>query len=158
MSWHDLALHLIARFVGPTAAHAAARMLMLEWHGDGQTPYMEFVPRLDHGDARILACQRWLEANTRTSRAVERLARNTGIGRRTLERRFRAATGHSPVAYVQQLRIAEARRRLERSDEPVEQIALAVGYENASYFRRVFKRLTGLTPGAYRRRFRMPGL
>jgi transcriptional regulator GlxA family with amidase domain len=53
MSWHDLALHLIARHVGPTAALAMARLLMLEWHGQGQAPYVEFVPRLDHGDALV---------------------------------------------------------------------------------------------------------
>ncbi|HKI58711.1 MAG TPA: helix-turn-helix domain-containing protein [Trueperaceae bacterium] len=158
MSWHDLALHLIARYVGPTAAHVAGRMLMLEWHGDGQTPYMEFVPRLDHGDARVAECQRWLEANAALPAPVERMVRSAGMPRRTLERRFRSATGHAPVAYVQQLRVAEARRRLERSDEPVERIALAVGYENTSYFRRLFKRLTGLPPGAYRRRFGMRDL
>lgn len=58
------------------------------------------------------------------------------------------------------LRIAEARRRLERTDESVERIGLEVGYENTAFFRRVFKRATRLTPGAYRRkfgsRFRLP--
>lgn len=157
MSWHDLALYLIARHVGPTAARAMARMLMLEWHGEGQMPYMEFVPPLEHGDARIAECQPWLEAHAATSDPVAGLVRHSGMARRTLERRFRKATGRSPVAYLQHLRVAEARRRLERSDQPVERIALGVGYENAAFFRRVFQRLTGLTPGSYRRKFRMGG-
>lgn len=68
------------------------------------------------------------------------------------------ATGYSPIAYVQNLRIAEARRRLEWTDVPVEQIGYDVGYENTAFFRRVFKRYTRLTPGAYRRKFQMPGI
>jgi len=75
--------------------------------------------------------------------------------RRSLERRFRRAVHCSPIQYVQNLRVAEARRRLERTNDPVEQIALEVGYENTAFFRRVFKRCTRLTPGAYRRRFQL---
>ena len=158
MSWHDLALHLIARYVGPTAARAMARFLMLEWHGEGQAPYIEFVPRLDHGDGPVARCQAWLADHHATANPIEEVVARSGLARRTLERRFRKATGHAPMAYVQQLRVAEAKRRLERTTAPVEAIGVAVGYENTAFFRRVFKRITQLTPGAYRRRFGMRGL
>jgi transcriptional regulator GlxA family with amidase domain len=155
MSWHDLALHIIARYVGPSAAQAMARLLMLEWHGEGQAPYIEFMPSLDHGDAVVAQAQTWLRTHHRTSNPVAELVARFEMPRRTLERRFRRATGYLPVAYVQNLRISEAMRRLERTDLPVEEIALDVGYENTAFFRRVFKRTTRLTPGAYRRKFRM---
>ena len=62
----------------------------------------------------------------------------------------------SPIAYVQRLRVEEAKRRLERTDTPVERIAWEVGYEDPAAFRRLFRRITGLAPGAYRRRFQVP--
>lgn len=158
MSWHDLALHLIARHVGPSAAQAMARLLMLEWHGDGQAPYVSFAPTLDHDDAVIRKLQKWLQTRPAVDHPVQEMVSRSGLSRRTLERRFRKATGRSPIAYVQALRIAEARRRLERTDATVEEIGRDVGYENSAFFRRVFKRLTRLTPGAYRRKFQMAEL
>jgi len=154
MSWHDLALHLIARYVGPSAAQAMARMLMLEWHGEGQAPYIAFSPRLDHGDALVRDLQEWLQRHYMVANPVEATLERARLSRRSLERRFREAAWCSPIQYVQDLRVAEARRRLERTDLPVEEIAFAVGYDNVAFFRRVFSRAARMTPGAYRRKFR----
>lgn len=153
MSWHDLALYLITRHVGPTAAQAMARLLMLEWHGEGQAPYIDFSPATDHGDAVVVEIQEWLETEYSSPDPVGEMVARSGMPLRTLERRFRKATGHSPLGYVQNLRIREARRLLERSQLSVERIGLQVGYSNTAFFRRVFRRVTRLTPGAYRRKF-----
>ncbi|MGE3275109.1 MAG: GlxA family transcriptional regulator [Vicinamibacterales bacterium] len=158
MSWHDLALHVIARYVGTDAARGMARLLMLEWHGQGQAPYLRFTPILDHGDALVAQLQHWLEGHFMVPTPVDEMAARTGVPKRTLERRFRRATGDSPLAYVQRRRIAEARRRLERTRDPVDAIGEAVGYENLAFFRRVFKRETRLTPGAYRRKLQIAEL
>jgi transcriptional regulator GlxA family with amidase domain len=72
------------------------------------------------------------------------------------KRRFTNATGLTPIAYVQRLRIEHAKRRLERTDAPIERVGWQPGYEDPAFFRRLFKRTTGMTPGAYRRRFRIP--
>jgi transcriptional regulator GlxA family with amidase domain len=157
MSWHDLALHLIARYVGPTAAQAMARLLMLEWHGEGQAPYIEFAPSTHHDDGLVANLQDWLKTHYSLANPVEEMVARSGLARRTLERRFRKATGHSPLSYVQGLRISEARRKLERTDLSVEKIGFAVGYENTAFFRRLFRRMTRLGPGAYRRKFRISG-
>ena len=66
------------------------------------------------------------------------------------------ATGFAPIDYVQRLRIEDAKRRLERTDASADEIGWKVGYEDAAFFRRLFKRVTGMTPGAYRRRFQVP--
>jgi len=153
MSWHDLALYLIARYVGPVAAQAMARMLMLEWHGAGQAPYIEFTPELGHGDGLIAERQRWLERHYMIANPVEEMTTGSGLRRRTLERRFRKATGRSPISYVQQLRIREARRLLERTTMPIDEIGFVVGYENTAFFRHLFQRTTRLHPGSYRRKF-----
>ena len=156
MSWHDLVLYLIARHVGPTAAQTVAKFFALQWHRDGLGPYMIFEGRDDHGDAAILDAQRWLEQNFSVADPVEEMVRRSGLAERTFKRRFQAATGHAPLAYVQQLRVEDAKRRLERTQEPVEEIGWRVGYEDPAFFRRLFKRVTGVTPGHYRRQFQVP--
>ncbi len=155
-SWHDLALYLTARFVGRAAAQALARMLMLEWHDAGQAPYIEFSPSVDHDDGLVAALQGWLEKHFAVQNPVQQMCDIGGVTRRTLERRFHSATGYSPIAYVQHLRIGEARRLLERTSIPVEEIGFAVGYDNTAYFRRLFHRTTCRQPGAYRRKFAAP--
>ena len=67
--------------------------------------------------------------------------------------RFQQATGLSPLEYVHTLRLEEAKQHLETGDEAVEAIAQAVGYEDAAYFSRLFRRKVGLSPAQYRRRF-----
>lgn len=156
-SWHDLALYLIARNVGATVAQSVARFMALQWHTDGLTPYIVFRPRTDHGDALIADVQDWIAANAAVARPGEEMRRRSGVPARTFARRFAAATGHAAIAYVQRLRVEDAKRRLERTDTPVERIAWEVGYEDPAAFRRLFRRVAGVTPGTYRRRFQLPG-
>jgi transcriptional regulator GlxA family with amidase domain len=87
---------------------------------------------------------------------VEQMIKRSRLAERTFKRRFVSATGLTPIGYIQRLRIEDAKQRLERTDEPVDEISWRVGYEDAAFFRRLFKRTTGLTPGAYRKRFRIP--
>lgn len=78
------------------------------------------------------------------------------LAERTFKRRFTSATGITPIHYVQSLRIEEAKRRLERTDVSIDEISWRVGYEDSAFFRRLFKRTTGLAPSAYRKRFHIP--
>ncbi len=155
-SWHDLVLYLVARHVGPTAAQAISKFMLLQWHVDGQAPYVVFEPALDHGDAVVLAAQRWLADHFTVAAPVAEMVRRAGLAERSFKRRFTKATGLTPIAYVQQLRVEEAKRRLERTDAPIDEISWNVGYEDPAAFRRLFKRVTQITPGGYRRKFRMP--
>jgi len=155
-TWHDLVLYLIARFAGATAAQDVARLFALQWHQDGLTPYMIFEGRTDHGDAEIERAQQWLREHFPVASPVEEMISRSSLAERTFKRRFAQATGLTPLEYVQRLRIEDAKRRLERTDAPVDEIGWRVGYEDAAFFRRLFKRTTGLTPGAYRKRFRIP--
>lgn len=154
-SWHDLVLYLISRRVGVAAALAVARFYALEWHRDGLAPYVVFVPRRDHDDASILGCQEWLDTHYSIASPVEEMARRSSLAPRTFKRRFVKATGVSPISYVQHLRIEAAKRRLEQTDAPVDEIGWNVGYEDPAFFRRLFKRIAGIPPGAYRRKFKV---
>jgi transcriptional regulator GlxA family with amidase domain len=155
-TWHDLVLYLIARYAGATTAQEVARMFALQWHQDGLTPYIIFEGRTDHGDAEIQIAQEWLREHFSVANPVDEMIKRSRLAERTFKRRFVAATGLTPIAYVQRLRIEDAKRRLERTDAPVDEISWRVGYEDPAFFRRLFKRTTGVAPGAYRKRFRVP--
>lgn len=156
MTWHDLVLYLIARHAGATAAHEVARSFALQWHQDGLAPFMVFEGRRDHGDSAVQAAQDWIAGHFPVADPLEGMVRRSGLAERTFKRRFTEATGLTPIAYVQRLRIEDAKRRLERTETSVDEISWQVGYEDAAFFRRLFRRVTGLAPGAYRRRFRIP--
>lgn len=156
MTWHDLVLYLIARHVGATAAQTVARSFALQWHHDGLAPYMVFRGRTDHGDAVIVAAQTWLANHFAVAMPVDEMVRRSGLPERTFKRRFTEATGFAPLDYVQRLRIEDAKRRLERTSASSDDISWQVGYEDPAFFRRLFKRVTGLSPGVYRKRFQIP--
>jgi transcriptional regulator GlxA family with amidase domain len=153
-SWHDLALHVIARHASPGEAMRIAKVYLLKWHDEGQLPYEPLVRPQPHADAVVRACEDWLRQHFQEQNVVARAVVRAGVPERTLKRRFKAATGLALIDYVQNLRIEEAKRLLETSDQAVDEISAVVGYEDASFFRRVFKRRTGLTPAAYRRAFK----
>jgi transcriptional regulator GlxA family with amidase domain len=133
-----------------------ARMFALQWHQDGLTPYMIFEGKRDHGDAEIGSAQQWLGTHFSVANPVEQMIKRSKLAERTFKRRFTSATGLAPIAYVQRLRIEDAKRRLERTDASVDEISWRVGYEDAAFFRRLFKRTTGLAPATYRKRFCVP--
>lgn len=153
-SWHDLALHIISRHVSPGEAMRIAQVYLLKWHDEGQLPYAPLVRPLPHSDAAAKACETWLGEHFRERNAVAGAVRYAKIPERSLKRRFKAATGLTLIDYLQNLRIEEAKRLLETSPRSADEISFEVGYDDASFFRRVFRRRTGLSPVQYRRVFK----
>jgi transcriptional regulator GlxA family with amidase domain len=153
MAWVDLGLRLIERYLGPTVMLATARFFLVDPGGREQRFYSPFVPVLTHGDRAVLKVQRWLQARGGERVSLEGMAGKAGLGERTFLRRFQKATGLTPIAYVQHLRVGRARELLEASDRSIDEVAWQVGYEDTGAFRKVFLRVMGLTPGEYRRRF-----
>jgi transcriptional regulator GlxA family with amidase domain len=153
-SWQDLAIHIISRHCSPAEALHIAKVYLLQWHGQGQLPYASLVRRQPHADSIVRRAEDWLRQHFHEQHAVAAVVTECGIPERSLKRRFRTATGSTVIGYVQNLRIEEAKRLLETSDSSSDDIAVAVGYENLAFFRRLFKRCTGLTAGQYRRMFR----
>lgn len=155
----DLALYLTARFGSPELAALLAKILLIDPTRRLQTPYHCASFTTSHGDPAILVIQEALAADPARSWSIGELAAMAILGERTLLRRFRKATGDSPLEYVQRLRIELARQRLEATTESVADITTQVGYEDISSFRKLFKRVTGLSPASYRKKFSplMPG-
>ena len=157
LAWADLGLTLVDRLLGPATMLSTARFLLIDPPRNSQRPFAQFVPRFDHGDDAIRASQHHIHANAATLQGVADLADQASMTPRTFLRRFSAATGFTPVEYLQQVRIAKAREALERSLTPVERVAWDVGYADPAAFRKVFQKLTGQTPGAYRQQFGIGG-
>ena len=156
-SWEDLALHLIRRYCGRAAAIRTAKAFVFGDRSEGQQPYAAMAKPRRHEDAAIADCQTWVADHYAGASPVARMVRHSGLPERTFKRRFRATTGYTPVAYVQTLRIEEAKQLLETTPMPADEIGATVGYEDPASFRRLFKRQTGVTPGRYRQRFRTVG-
>ena len=152
-SWHDLMLYLIARHVSAAAALSMSKFMLLQSHPDGQAPYIGFSRRTDHGDALVRRLQEWLETGFSSENPVDAMVRSAGLPERTVKRRFSRATGYPPIEYVHRLRIEEAKRLLERTNKPVDEVSWSVGYLDPAFFRRLFKRHTRMAPAQYRRKF-----
>lgn len=152
-SWHDLALHLIARLCGKNHALRTAKVYLFSGHLDGQLPFAAMSRRIQKTDAVIGQCQEWIAQNYERANPVAAMAERSGLNPRTFARRFRAATGYRPMDYVHALRIEEAKQFIESEAIGIDEISLKVGYDDPAFFRRLFKRKAGLTPAAYRRKF-----
>jgi transcriptional regulator GlxA family with amidase domain len=159
-AYFDLALHLVRKFGSPELAAGCSKFLLIDPRRNSQTPYQTAQFQKSHADQAILALQAHLEHHFSERLTLAQMGRIAGLEQRTLLRRFRAATGDTPVMYLQRVRIEAARQQLELSGESISQIAWQVGYEDSSAFNRLFKKITGMTPGGYRKRFSlaiMPG-
>ncbi|MDP9807547.1 transcriptional regulator GlxA family with amidase domain [Rhizobium tibeticum] len=157
MAWTDLGLKLVDRLLGSTIMLETARYLLADPPGRQQRCYSSFSPRLNHGDEQILKVQHWLHASGAREVTLAAMAERARLEERTFLRRFRKATGLRPTEYCQHLRVAKAREMLEFSNRTVEQTAVAAGYEDTGAFRKVFQKITGLSPGDYRSRFGLSG-
>ncbi len=152
-SWQDLALFLIGRFVGLREAMEVGKTYLIDWHDSGQRPFASLLTGKQVTDALIAKCQEWMASHYAESSPVAAMIELSGVPERSFIRRFIKATGMTPLDYVHSLRLEEAKQMLETEDLPVEAIANEVGYEDTSFFGRLFRRRIGLTPANYRRRF-----
>ncbi len=152
-AWQDLALHLIARYCGPEHAVRTAKVYLLAGHENGQLPFSAMTRVTSRDDAAIRRALAWIETSYGVANPVSAMAGQAGLLPRTFARRFTATTGRRPIDYVHGLRIEAARERLEQREDGVDDVGYAVGYEDPTFFRRLFKRTTGMTPAAYRRRY-----
>lgn len=153
MAWTDLGMRIVDRLLGPTVMIETGKFLLIDASGREQRHYSSFAPRLTHGDEAVLKVQHWLQERAGRAVSVGDMAGKAGLEERTILRRFKGATGMKPIEYVQNLRVGKARELLEFTKRSIDQIAWAVGYEDATAFRRIFHRIMGLSPGDYRNRF-----
>lgn len=149
----DLTLHLITRHVSYEEAKRVSKVNLLDMDRPSQAVYGKHVSNIRHGDQQIIDIQEWLENNAEKPLSIIDLAEKANMSRRTFERRFKSATGSSPMVYLRGIRIDHAKKLLETSGKPIKEIAFLAGYEDESSFSQVFRKTVGIAPGQYRRKF-----
>ncbi|MFE7181376.1 GlxA family transcriptional regulator [Streptomyces erythrochromogenes] len=150
----DLCLHLLRREYGAAVANTVARDVVLPSHRDGgQAQYLAAPVPADCSDDRLAEVLAWAGENLHEPLPVAELARRALMSKRSFARRFTAATGTTPHAWLRNLRLSSAEELLETTDLPVEEIARRVGYTSASVLREQFVRRRGVPPRSYRRAF-----
>ncbi len=149
----DLSLYLVERFCGHDVAMQTAKALLIETPRAWQAGFAIVPLKTEHSDDAISSAQEWLHQNFQRTFRLEAPARRVGMSLRNFVRRFKQATGDSPLIYLQKLRVAAAKRLLESDHRTMQEISDAVGYQDVAFFRGLFQRHTGVSPSAYRRRF-----
>jgi len=150
----DLCLHLIRRDYGSVVAAAAARLCVmpLEREGGQAQFIVHEQPPTPQGSVLEPVLQ-WMEDNAARELSLEDIARHSDMSARTLLRRFREQTGTTPLQWLHRARIRQAQFLLETTAHPVGRIAGQVGFGSPTAFRDRFKRITGVSPQAYRSAF-----
>jgi transcriptional regulator GlxA family with amidase domain len=149
----DLSLYLVEHYCGHMVAVQTAKALLLESPRIWQSGHAATPPRSAHDDEAIQRAQKWLLAHFREDVDLDQVASKVGMSPRNFARRFKAATGEAPLAYLHRLRIDSARKYLENAHLSVQEICEKIGYEDVAFFRKLFRRHTGASPSQYRERF-----
>jgi len=149
----DLSLYLVERFCGHEVAMQSAKAMLIEMPRAWQAGFSIVPLKTAHSDHSISVAQEWLHKNFHETFPVDAPAERAGMSLRNFVRRFKQATGDSPLIYLQKLRVAAAKRLLENGHRTMQEISDAVGYQDVAFFRKIFERHTGVSPSAYRRRF-----
>lgn len=152
-SYWNLLLLLIERYTNRELAILASKFFVLDISRNSQSPFSIFKGQKIHNDIEIVQIQEFIEANFHERLTVDELSEKFGIGRRTLERRFKKATNNTVVEYIQRVKIEASKKELETGRKTVNEIMYDVGYSDNRSFREVFKKFSGLSPVEYRTRF-----
>lgn len=153
MSWVDLGLEIVARFTKPHIMRQLGKFLIVDTAKREQRYYQSFKPPFDHGNLSIIKVQHHIQISYQSPLNIRELAQMAFMSERTFLRQFFQITGYKPTQYIQRVRIQKACELLESSSHSVETITQMVGYENANSFRKVFQKIMGLSPSAFRARF-----
>ena len=149
----DLSLYLVEKFCGHEVALQCAKALVVSMPRSRQSGYSVIPLSRPHADVKIKTAEEYLQRQYNSDVSIKTLADLVGMGPRNFIRRFKAATGHLPGAYGQMLRVSAAKEMLENGAPSIQAVCSTIGYEDVAYFRNLFKRYTGMTPGEYRSHF-----
>lgn len=151
MAWVDVALLLIARLFGEAVRAETARFVLTGQTARVPPHFAGFTPRQSHGDHAVRRAQEFVHLRDGQGITLSSMAGAARLERRTFLRRFKSATGMTPIEYCHAVRIARARELLEAGNMPLKKIAETLGYVDVSSFARAFRRTYGVPPAAHRR-------
>jgi transcriptional regulator GlxA family with amidase domain len=152
-SFTTFMIYLIEKFCGLEVAVTASKILMINMHQQPQTSFSIFQLQKTHTDEAVAKAQEYLEKNYSRPITMEEMAGLCHMSPRNFSRRFEQATSNTPLEYLQRFRIENAKKMLESKNDSIDRIAMKCGYEDMSFFRKIFKRHVGMTPKEYKEKY-----
>ncbi|MDO6761671.1 helix-turn-helix domain-containing protein [Tamlana sp. 2_MG-2023] len=152
-SYWNLLLYLTEKYTDRETAILASKYFAIDIDRDSQATFAMFQGQKNHTDELIKRVQEFIENNTQEKITVDELADLVSLGRRSFERRFKMATNNSVLQYINRVKIETAKRFFETSRKNINEVMYDVGYTDTKAFRTIFKKITGLTPIAYRNKY-----
>ncbi|MCF7980797.1 MAG: helix-turn-helix domain-containing protein [Pseudomonadales bacterium] len=149
----DLCLFLVERLAGYDIAKQAGQALLIDPPRTWQASFSAPLVHRQHHDEVVSRAQEYMHEYFNAQFTMDDLAHQMGMSTRNFNRRFKNATGETPLAYLHKLRINYAKTLLETNFKSIQEVCYNVGYEDIPFFRSIFKRYTGLTPKQYKQRF-----
>lgn len=153
-SYLNLILYLIEKYAGRQMALLCAKVFAIEIDRRTQLPFTMFRGQKAHEDQPIKEAQDYIEENFRDKISIDQLCDLVALGRRSFERRFKKATHNTVLEYIQRVKIEAAKQQLELEEKNISEVMFDVGYIDQKTFRQMFKKVTGLSPAAYKNKFR----
>ncbi len=157
-SYWNLLLHLVEKNVNREMAIKAAKYFAIDIERDSQASFMIFNGQKGHEDDAVKKAQDFIEKNFEDKITLDQLSDMFAIGRRSLERRFKKATNNTVMEYIQRVKIEAAKKRFETSRKNISEVMYDVGYTDNKAFRSTFKKVTGLSPIAYKNKYNRSAL
>jgi len=149
----NLILYLIDKFCGREVGIWASKMFSLDMDRMRQSHFAVFKGQRQHNDDDILRAQTYIEENHHLQLNIDGIAEHTNMSKRNFIRRFKKATKNTPFEYLQRVKVESAKKALEKGAQNINSIVYDAGYNDVKTFREVFKKITGLTPQDYRRKY-----
>ncbi|WP_232335587.1 GlxA family transcriptional regulator [Mucilaginibacter arboris] len=152
-SYLNLLLYIFEKHLGREISVLASKMFEIDIERKSQNPYAIFIGQKKHGDELVLKAQELIENNPTETLTVDSICEKFNVGRRTFERRFKKHTGNSILEYIQRVKVEFAKKYLETGRKTVNEIIYETGYNDIDAFRKIFKRITDLSPIDYRKKY-----
>ncbi|QEH42903.1 GlxA family transcriptional regulator [Chitinophaga sp. XS-30] len=149
----NLVLYLIEKFCGRDISIQISKMFAIDIDRVSQAHFTVFQGQRRHEDEEILRAQSFIEQNYHMQISIEQIAEQTNMSKRNFIRRFKSATQNTPLEYLQRVKIESAKKALEKNTQNISTLMYDVGYNDLKTFRSIFKRVTGLTPQEYRKKY-----
>lgn len=146
----DLMVHVVEEWYGSGVARTVENQFSPEIRRPFRAAAYQTGGEQSHHDETVLEAQQWLQDHLVSNPGIQAVAVRLGVSARTLNRRFRQATGLSPQAWLQRLRVQQAKELLRHSNLSLSEVAWQVGLQDVSHFGKLFREQVGMTPGAYR--------
>ena len=152
-SFLNLMIYLVEKYYDRQTAIFCSKVFQIEMDRKNQSAFIIFTGQKLHGDETVKKAQTYIENNLHEKISVEQLSSKFSVGRRNFDRRFIKATGNTPVEYAQRVKMESAKKTFETSRKTINEVMYAVGYSDVKAFREVFRKITGMSPVAYKKKY-----